>query len=203
LDENNKAFETFSLSAPIDEIPENVFIDIKFKNIDISYSNFTRIHSNAFNSSRLHTEIFSNNIETPSKLRNSPPDYDIYKAFSSLVYLKDLSINLDSNTIHEIPDNAFDKSNYQQIYLEKIYFIESFVSRIGNYALYNLSSISEISFFVNSIQSISAHTFDFHFNSDSILEINLNYSQLDENCLETGVFQSPIRKIDLNLRIDF
>jgi hypothetical protein len=202
LDENNKTFKTFSLRAPIDQIPENVFIDIKFKNIYILYSNFTRIHSNAFNNTCLYTEIFSDNIETPAKLGNSPPDYDIYKAFSSLVYLKDLSINLDSNTIHEIPDNAFDKSNHQQIYLEKVYFIGSFViSRIGNYAFHNMPSIGIIGFCVNSIQNISKHAFEFQFSSDVSLKIDLSGTQLDENCLESGVFQSSLRKMHLVLSI--
>ncbi len=202
MDINNKTFEEFILSAPTDEIPENVFIDIKFKWIKLMYSNFTRIHSNAFNCTSNYTEVYLHSPGNPSKLRNSPPDYDFYEAFSSLVNLKILYIRLDSDTVHEIPDYAFDKSNNQNTNLETINLWANSISRIGNYAFYNLLSIGVISINANSTQNISAHAFDFQFSSDTILSIELNGAQLDESCLESGVFQSPLRKIQLDLSND-
>jgi hypothetical protein len=202
LDANHKKFDYFTLSAPIDEIPENVFIDIEFKTIYIQESNFTRIHSNAFNSTSLYTDIFSHNPQSTSKLRNSPPDYDFYEAFISLVNAVELYINLDSDTVHEIPDYAFNKSNHQQINLEIIEFMGNYgISRLGNYAFHNMPSIRIIGFNVNSIQTISEHAFEFQFSSNFSLEIDLSGTQLDENCLESGVFQSSLRKMHLVLSI--
>ena len=66
----------------------------------------------------------------------------------------------------------------------------------------NTQSIREITFSVNSIQYISANAFDFQSYSDNVLLINLVRTQLDENCLENGVFQSPLRKMKLDLSIN-
>ncbi len=86
LDVSNKAFDEFNLNAPIDEILENVFIDIKFKFIIIINSNFTRIHSNAFYGTSNYAEGYWYYYwDFTSKLSNSPPNYDLYEAFSSLV----------------------------------------------------------------------------------------------------------------------
>jgi hypothetical protein len=190
------------LNAPTNEIPENVFIDIEFEKIYIYESNFTRIHSNAFNSTSFIIETFSHNAQSTSKLRNSPPDYDFYEALSSLVNAVELYINLDSDTVHEIPDYAFNKSNYQQIHLEIIDFMGNYsISRIGNFAFHNMPSIRIIGFYVNSIQTISKNAFDFQFFSNVSLKIDLSGTQLDEYCLESGVFQSALRKMDLDLSI--
>jgi hypothetical protein len=200
LDANNKTFEKFVLNALIDELPENVFIDIKFETIHIIESNITRIHSNAFNSTSLITQYYIDWISV-AKLRNSPPPYDIYEAFSSLVNLKELDIKLDVKSLHEIPDFAFSKSNHQQNHLKKISY-DCPISRIGKYAFFNLPALRIIDFNWCSIQNISAHAFDFQFFSDSIVEINLSSSELDESCIENDAFQSSMRKIDLNLSID-
>jgi hypothetical protein len=206
LDENNKTFSYFSLAGPTlgDEIPENVFIDIKFNSITISKSNVTRIHSNAFNRTSQYTWRFYYNSDHPSKLRNIPPEYDFYLALSSLEKLVDIHINLDSDIVHEIPDHAFDRTNNQFKDLTEIQFNRNYsISRIGNYAFYSMATIRNISFYVNSIQYISAHAFDFQFFSDTILNIHMSSAQLDETCLEDGIFQSPNRKLELSLSIDF
>jgi hypothetical protein len=200
LNENSKTFEEFYLNAPIDEIPENVFIDVKFGKIKM-YSNFTRIHSNAFNSTSPITDDFYHWTFYP-KLRNCPPDYDFYEAFSSLVKLEELYISLDSDTVHEIPDYAFNRLINELIYFKNINIYASLFSRIGDYAFYNLPSLVFIGFGSNLIENISAHAFDFQLSSDSNLGIDLSGAQLDEECLEIGVFQSSLRKIHLDLSIE-
>jgi hypothetical protein len=113
-----------------------------------------------------------------------------------------LDINLNKYTVHEIPDYAFAKSNRQQIHFETLNFWVNSISRIVNYAFYNLHSIRVISINANSIQNISAHAFHIQFSSDTILLIELIGAQLEESCLESGVFQSPLRKIQLDLSND-
>jgi hypothetical protein len=202
LDANKKTFAYFYLNASVHEIPENVFIDIKFYRIFIEESNFTRIHSNAFDSTSDYTNNFWDQSSAP-KLRNSPPDYNLYEAISSLVYLRYLCISLDSDTVHEIPDYAFGKSSNQQNDLLDIDIRGHFsISRIANYAFYNLPSIERINFEVNSIQYISAQAFDLQFSTNIISYIFLTNAKLDENCLESGVFRSPMRNIFLDLSID-
>jgi hypothetical protein len=202
LDSDHKKFNYFYLIAPTNEIPENVFIDIQFEKIYIYESNFTRINSNAFNSTSFYIETFSHNAQSTSKLSNSPPNYDFYEAFSSLVNAVEIDINLDSDTVHVIPDYAFSNSSHQQKNLEIIDFNGNYtISRIGNFAFHSMPFIRIIGFNVYSIQTISEHAFDFQFSSDVSLKIDLSGTQLDENCLESSVFQSALRKMHLVLSI--
>jgi hypothetical protein len=203
LDADKKKFDQFFLFRPTDEIPENAFIDIQFEQLTLSFS-FTQIHSNAFNSTWNITRDI-NESSGDSYLCNNPPDYDFYKAFSSLVNLVTVVINLGRDAIHKIPDYAF--NNSRQIYLEIFVIDGSFcencsISRVGDYVFYKLPSMRFI--YINDIpiQTISAHAFDFENSSDTITLIDLSSSQLDENCLETGVFQSPSTIMKLVLSID-
>jgi hypothetical protein len=187
------------LNAPIDESPENVFIDIKFETIHIHESNITQIHSNAFNSTSLITQYYIDWISV-AKLRNSPPHYDIYEAFSSLVSLKELDIKLDAESLDEIPDFSFNNSNDQQNYLQNISY-DCFISTIGNYAFYNLPALRSIDFYSCTIQNISAHAFDFQFFSDSIVEINLlKFVEIETEIVYEDILS--MRKLYLNLSID-
>jgi len=120
LNEDEKTFDEFYLNASIDEIPENVFSDIKFTSIYITASNFTKIHSNAFNGTSDQIKYFID-WSHDSKLRDSPPDYDIYEAFGSLVNVIHLDIRLETEIFHKIPEHAFDKSN-QLNYLDTIIY---------------------------------------------------------------------------------
>jgi hypothetical protein len=204
LDANSKTFSYFYLSAPTDEIPENVFIDIEFYQINIGKSNFTRIHSNAFKSTSQYTWRYYFNSEEPSKLRNIPPDYDFYLALSSLENSGEAYINLDSDIVHEIPDHAFGRTDNQLLNFRELWFNRNYsISRIGNYAFYSMVIIRSIDFNVNSILYISAHAFDFQFSNDYTLAINMFGVHLDETCLEDGIFQSPNRTLKINLSIDF
>ncbi len=196
LSPNKKSFDHFYLNAPIDEIPENVFIDIKFKLICIINSNFTRIHSNAFESTAVYTTLYSD-ISENSKLSNSPPDYDIYKAFSSLVNLEELQINLDGDVVHDVPDNAFNKFG-QLNFLKSIEFKGNYeISRIGNFVFKNTPKLTNIYYSIKAIHSISSHAFDFSYYQP--VTIHIKSTQINESCLETGIFQGSA--VDLYLRL--
>ncbi len=93
-----------------------------------------------------------------SKLCNSPLDYDFYEALSSLVNLWSITINLDSDTVFEIGDFAFSKFDRQNVYSYSIHISgNGIISRIANYAFYDLPSSGYIGLKVNSINYISVH----------------------------------------------
>jgi hypothetical protein len=194
LEDDRKKFQYFYLKAPIDELKENVFIDIKFINIKID-SNIIRIHSNAFKSTAMYTFSYEDTSHFNSRLRNSPPDYDLYAAFSSLIKAESIQIILDHNFKNEIPDYAFKKINIPQIALEEIVF-EGDISKIGNYAFWELTNLRFLGFNVKSVEFITSHAFDFKF---SHVNINLNMTQLNEGCFETGIFSSALYNPNLNL----
>jgi hypothetical protein len=83
LAENKKQLNRLEIhSSRIFEIPENAFLDISFDYLEIfEAKNLTLIHTNAFNSSTIRQRLF---ISKPSNLKNFPPNYDLYKALSSL-----------------------------------------------------------------------------------------------------------------------
>jgi len=206
LPQNEKNFENLIIMrTEIEEIPENVFQDISFNFVEIfDAQNLKRIHTNAFNNNtsfNLRKQFY---ISSPNQLRNEPPNYNFWKAFSSLVYIKDLDISLDNGS-HEIPDNAFEPINGPQndllfIVLEKNNFE---ITRIGNNAFSELPNLNSLSFHDIPIRNISAKAFDFKTSSTTLLEINLLNCGLTESSLEEGVFSDAKRPLTLDLSKNF
>jgi hypothetical protein len=205
LPEDQKGFENLIIKRTnIEEIPENVFQDISFNYVQIYNANsLKRIHTNAFNNNtafNLRKQLY---ISLPNQLRNDPPDYDFWKAFSSLVYIKDLEISLADGS-HEIPDNAFQQINGPQNDLSYIVFDKNNfeITRIGNYAFSEIPNLSILSFHDILIGSISANAFDFGNNSNQTLTINLINCGLNETSLEEGVFSDAKRPLTLDLSMN-
>ncbi len=97
-------------NSEIVEIPENVFLDIPFTLIEIfDAQNLIRIYTKAFNSNTAYN-LLHFLIKKPSNLSEIPPDYDLYKALSSLVKMSYIEISLGDGS-HEIPDNSFQDIN--------------------------------------------------------------------------------------------
>jgi hypothetical protein len=205
LPEDQKRFENLIIKrANIEEIPENVFQDISFNYVQIyNANNLKRIHTNAFNNNtafNLRKQLY---ISLPNQLRNDPPDYDFWKAFSSLVYIKDLEISLADGS-HEIPDNAFVQIYGPQNDLSYVVFDKNNfeITRIGNYAFAEIPNLSILSFHDILIGSISANAFDFKNNSTQTLNINLLNCGLTETSLEEGVFSDAKRPLTLDLSMN-
>ncbi len=203
LTKDQKIFDKFILNAPTHEIPENVFIDISFKYIEIQRSNLKIIHTNAFKSTALYTEYFYHySYDTMGcNLSNEPPYYDFFSALNSLVEARELLINLKSNSVQVLPENAFRMLGKKQNNLKSIYFSGKYeILIIGNYLFHELSSINLIFFDIPRIYFISANAFDFQISKNSSIEILMNSTQLDENCLESGIFgpTTSNMKVDLS-----
>ncbi len=138
-------------------------------------------------------------ISSPSKSRNYPPDYDFWKAFNSLLFVKDLEISLDK-LLHEISDNAFEPINKILNCLRCIVFDENdyTISRIGNNAFSEIPNLSVLSFSNIWIFNISAKAFDFKKNSRQPLNINFYNCLMTESNLEEGIFSDAKQRLILD-----
>jgi hypothetical protein len=202
LPEDQKSFENLIIKRTgIEEIPENVFQDISFNFVEIfDAENLKRIHTNAFNNNtsfNLRKQFY---ISSPNQLRNYEPDYNFWKAFSSLEFIKDLDISLADGS-HEIPDNAFEPINGPQNDLIFITFDKNnfSLSRIGSNAFSEISNLMDLSFHNIPIGTISANAFDFKNNSTQTLNINLMNCGLTETSLEEGIFSDAKRPLTIDL----
>jgi hypothetical protein len=202
LSESEKQFNTLEITnSQIVEIPENVFLDISFLRIEIfNAQNLARIHTNAFNNNTAYNLQQRFFIAKPSNLSNLPPDYDLYKALSSLVSVGDIEISLADGS-HEIPDYAFQDINGPQNNLKYLTFnYDKYkISRIGNEAFASLPSLAFLSFKQIPIDNISAHSFDLSLASNDSLAINLNKCGISDDHIENGVFANTKRPLNIDL----
>ncbi len=205
LPEDQKGFENLIIKRTnIEEIPENVFQDIGFNYVQIyNANNLKRIHTKAFNNNtafNLRKQLY---ISLPNQLRNDPPDYDFWKAFSSLPYIRVLYLSLGDGS-HEIPDNAFEPINEPQNNLNYMVFENNNfeITRIGSNAFSELSNLFALSFRGIFIHYISAKAFDFRNNSTETLDISFIQCGLSETSLEEGVFSDAKRPLILDLSMN-
>ncbi len=205
LPENQKKFENLIIKRTlIEEIPENVFQDLSFNYVEIfNAENLKRIHTNAFNNNTAFNLRKQFHISTPNQLHNYPPEYDFWKAFSSLTYIKALYLSLGDGS-HEIPDNAFEPINGPQNDLNYIVFESNYfhIYRIGNNAFSEIPNLFALSFKDIVIHNIAANAFDFKNNSTQKLNISFNNCGLYESQLEEGVFSDAKRPLTLDLSMN-
>jgi hypothetical protein len=205
LPEDQKSFENLIIKRTnIEEIPENVFQDISFNYVEIfDAQNLKRIHTNAFNNKTAFNLCKQFYISSPNQLRNYEPDYNFWKAFSSLVCIKDLEISLADGS-HEIPDNAFEPINGPQNDLMFMVFDKNNfeITTIGNNAFSELPNLNALSFHDIPIRKISAKAFDFKTSSTTLLSINLLNCSITETSLEEGVFSDAKRPLSLDFSMN-
>jgi hypothetical protein len=195
LENNEKAFTQLLLAnTKVLELAENVFSDITFEKIEIYENNLTRIHSNAF----FNTHLTVNEIYLKClALKDSPTNYSLFMALSSLVNLEKLSLDLGLNSITAIPDNAFQPINGIQTKLEEINF-NGIISSVGQYAFNLLPNLRKLKI-LSEINSISSHTFEFNATSTNDLEIDLSNNKLIASSFELNSFSNSKRPLNLNL----
>ena len=199
---HTKNFERLELYSPINELPENVFLDIKFKQITIYNSNnLNRIHTKSF----IHTEFDIKNFicyqNFVSLLRNEPPEHDLYEAVSSLVNLETIYLSLATHEEHEIPDWAFRPVHGLQ---KRLGFVEWYgyytITRIGRNIVFVLPNVRNIVFKYTIVQHISADAFMLPDNNrDQELNIIFLNTSLTDKSFEPGVFTNCFRKVKLDL----
>jgi hypothetical protein len=189
LAEGKKHFKHFYLNnTSIKELVENTFEDITFEHIRIlNVSNLSLIHKLAF--SALNHSL--NRIEiSNTSLINSPPNYDIFTAMSSMVALEVLEIS--HSLIEEIPDNAFRPINGQQNNLSVINLYYNKINRIGDNAFQNLNSLSKLYIENNKIDHISdkALTFGKTLETENTFIIYLFGCLLNSSSFAIGAFNN-------------
>ncbi len=206
LSEDKKKFEKLIINKIlIEEIPENVFQDISFNNVEIfNVPYLERIHTNAFNNITAFNLREKFYISSPHQLRNYPPEYDFWKAFSSLVFIKDIEISFDRGS-QEIPDNAFEPINgmlndlqFIKLYKEHFDASDYHIIRIGNNAFSKIPNLSVLVFENIWISNISAKAFDFETSSTQPLNITFDRCLLRETDFKKGVFSDAKRPLNLH-----
>ena len=181
-------------------LPEEVFSGLRLVDVRFLSNNLKRIHSSAFEG-MLAGSVESWIHQGKSQLRNyQSTAYDLFEAFSGLRELQNLSISLDSEGSHDIPDNAFESNQWNQ--LIQITFTGNFsVSRIGSQLIYSLpKSFSKINFEGVSIELISENAFQTQSCSGcQPIYVGLEWSRLSENRVQSGAFDSSGRALHLHL----
>ena len=199
-------YEKLVWTAPLanGEIPNFIFHKYGAKIVEFSANNLEMIKTNAFDRTDMSKSILSWKFlpDQETKLKNSPDSGDLYYAFSQMSFLQELSINLDWDTKHDIPDNAFAFNNSNP--LKNITFDGKFIiSRIGSYLLYYCPpSFNKIIFKVTSIEMIADRAFIDTCTDCEPVYIGLQATQLNEKRLESGAlrrYQTPIAYLHLGL----
>jgi hypothetical protein len=202
LKPEQKHFNEFWLkNHGITELEDNVFNGIRFNYIRIEEAiNLTKISANAFNGTV--DDIVGFDLRGKNQLGKDGKIKELFDVFSSLPNLR--RINLDTETIDKIPENAFKN---KQINLTEIDFdywqdetSHGSIKTIGNNAFFNLNNLQRISFGRQSIDFISKNAFDFELASDKKLFIYLHENNLNDTSFESGVFTNTKRPLYINLR---
>ncbi len=205
LNKSEKHFKQFQLSnTAIAQLEENTFYEITFDEIYIyNATKLKLINTNAFNATNLVTKYFRINCDAnhcnPSystPLINSPPNYDIFNALSSMINLREIS--LFRTNITEIPSNAFREINGIQNNLSRIIFDKSPISKIGNSPFYDLNNLEILSFDSTPIESIPKTVFNFRNDSEKKLSLELSDSNLNGSSFEIGSFNNLKRPTEIN-----
>jgi hypothetical protein len=180
VNENSTYFHSFRLSnTTIKDLPENVFIDIKFQNL-IFQDNFqlTTIDKNAFSNTKNDVEVFET---LNTNLSDSETIFFIIRQFQNLRFL-----SMHNDQLNSIPNYAFNHK-----YLSYINFGLEFSNRsqpietIGDYAFYNLPKLHFLRIISPKLSKINKYSFALRDRSElkndlsNILELYLGGEMLN------------------------
>ncbi len=181
-DENATHFDSFRLyNTTIKHLPENVFINITFKNL-IFHDNFqlTTIDKNAFSYFKNHVELFET---LNTNLSDSDTIFSIIKQFQ---YLSRLSMCNDR--LKFIPNYAFNHTYLTHIYFGLEYSNTSQpIETIGDYAFYNLPNLYFLRIFSPNLTKINKYAFAQRKRSNgssNMLELYLGGEQLNSTSFQ-------------------
>ena len=165
-----KHFYTFQLNnTAINELKENTFKDITFDEILIQdCNNLTKLTENTFQNNNFVTKIFY--LQRNTKLIQTE-NYSIFNVLSKFVNIEFIFLN--DNNVKEIPSNAFKPFNGFQNKLKEIYIRDKVLKNLGENSFFSLDSLTTLSFFGTSINSIPKNAFNFEKYSNQTLNINL------------------------------
>jgi Leucine-rich repeat (LRR) protein len=185
LENGKKHFNGFSLNNTlIKELTENTFEDITFDEVWIyNMTNLSLIHTNAFEGMSSSLKEFS---VSNTSLKNSPPNYDIFSAISSMVNITYAQIS--NSLIEEIPENAFKPLNGTQKNLSILNLNDNKITKIGNNAFEYLDSLTQLELDGNKLNHISENAFNFSKSSDKLLQLFLDRNSLNSSSFEKGAF---------------
>jgi hypothetical protein len=195
LENGEKLFNRFYLNnTAISELAENTFENITFDVIEIrNAKNLSLIHTNAFTAMNVRLKEF---LVFYTSLRNSPPNYDIFKAMSLMIEIE--TIYITYSKLEDIPENAFQPLSGQQNKLKTINFDHNIINSIGNNAFQYLSSLSELILYGNKIDHIPSNALRI-LNNSGINELHLGSNLLNSSSFEKGSLNYLTGPVNLQL----
>jgi hypothetical protein len=201
MKDEDKQFDTFLMNNQvIEELEDNCFADIKFKEIILENTlSLKIINSNTFAPNNTQSvEIFKQNGE--SKLGSEEYLKQLFQAMSSLINVR--QIIFDNTSLRAIPSHAFNSSDGSLKNLIKINFNENtrmYINTLGEYAFYSLNNLTFLSFYDNTIDHIPKHAFDFEKPSNEYLHLDLGSNYLNETGFEIGMLTDSKRPLNISL----
>ncbi len=202
LKPEQKHFEEFWLTNHgITELEDNVFNGIRFNIIKIDEAmNFSKISTNAFNGTA--NDIVELDFYGKNQLGKDGKIEELFDVLSSLPNLR--MLNLNTEKIDKIPENAFKNKQINLTNIEFDYFrndrSHGSIKTIGNNAFFHLNNLQYIGFGSQSIDFIPKNAFDFELASDKKLLIYLHENNLNDTSFESGVFANSKRPLYIYLR---
>lgn len=126
----------------ISELPENVFVDAKFKILQFKEgARITQIDANAFTSTAAYIE----QISFSDSLHLNNNFVHIRSFFNALSTLSNATrIEIDNSNVSLVPTDTFKVFNGIQSNIQSIGIYDSNISSIGDYAFYELNDIRHI-----------------------------------------------------------
>lgn len=159
-------------------------------------TNLTSINTRAFTESSSTLKLLSlQNVTLNSITYNN----NVFAAISSLLNVEYIIISFDpKSNITSIPENAFQQISGVQSNLRRIDVWGSF-NTIGVNAFYDVPNLEIIRLSGNQINYIPSGAFDFRQSSNSRLNVDLSYNQLNQTSFQVGLFLNPKRPLYIDL----
>lgn len=165
----------------------DLFADITFGalNVDcpVDYSiQINQISNKAFGKSAQSLRTFSSLY---CGLKHSPPDYDVWKIFSSINKLQTLAVGLD---VDQIPSNAIKPIDGSQSKLKSLILSSERFLTVKSNAIENLVNLQSITIGKTKINKFEKESFKLNGKSDKILIIYFHELTLTGDSFENGTF---------------
>ena len=192
LGPNDKHFKSIRLTTLSQDQNETTLNDNSFA--DLTFDNFY-----GYGIQKLSTNSLGKTASTIRffwclfcDIKNSPPNYNVWKILGTLTNVNESLIGLNVN---EIPANAIVNGNQLQLKRLTLRGMQNVV--VKSNAFQNLKTVNYIEFQQAKIKKIEKEAFKFGTKSDEKLEMNFYGSDLADDLFESGSFDGAQRPLNI------
>ena len=188
LQENEKHFKYVVFKAVNDNqasLNQDSFADITFDHF--VGREIKKINTKAFGSASSKIKGF---LCQDCEIENSPPDFDVWKALSSMSLLEDVNIGLNAS---EIPSNAIVPTDGKQSQMQSLTIKSKQNLTIRSNAFHNMKHLYEIKFDHTKFAKFEKEAFKFSEQS-GLLSLEFYNSSIKADSFENGTFDGINRR---------